>query len=32
MIVPVDKGRAVVVMNTMNYKNKAESLLSDNKT
>ena len=32
MIVPADKGRAVVVMNTADCKNKAESLPSDNKT
>ena len=31
-IVPADKGRAVVVMNTTDYKTKAELLLSDEKT
>ena len=31
MIAPADKGRAVVVMDIVDYKNKAESLLSDNK-
>ena len=32
MIVPADKGRATVVMNTKDYKAKAETLLSDDKT
>ena len=32
MILSADKGRAVVVMNTVDYKNKAQSLLSDNET
>ena len=31
-IVPADKGRAVVVMNTVDYKNKAKQLLSDENT
>ena len=30
IIAPADKGRAVVVMDIVDYKNKAESLLSDN--
>ncbi|XP_071476530.1 uncharacterized protein [Diadema antillarum] len=32
MIVPADKGRAVVVLNTTDYKDKASELLSDEKT
>ncbi len=32
MILPADKGRAVVVMNTVDYKTKAKSLLADSDT
>ena len=32
MVIPADKGRAVVVMNTRKYKSKSEELLEDNKT
>ena len=32
MVIPADKGRAVVVMNSRDYKAKSEELLEDNKT
>ncbi|XP_072037110.1 uncharacterized protein [Amphiura filiformis] len=32
MVVPADKGRTIVVMNSTDYNNKAKLLLSDNKT
>ena len=32
MVLPADKGRAVCVLNTTDYRNKAETLLSDTNT